>query len=116
MRVSRSHREAPAIAPGFSFLDTHSIRLERTLLGLLAGPAAASGLPGRRHPPVVLRAKLPRGRGAPLMAHRGGGRHTLLLEEIVGESQGRTKVLPAMGRPILGEVRDRFEGEVRISD
>ena len=41
MRVSRSHRNAPATAPGFSFSETNCTG---KLVGFLAGSTAAVGL------------------------------------------------------------------------
>lgn len=91
MRLSTSHREAPAIAPGFSFCETP---LYRFLLGCLPRPSTRPRLPHPRNLCEVLRPALRR--GLPALRAEDGSRGRL--EKLVGQGDsGGQKLVRASG-------------------
>src|ERR1017187_3971374 len=99
MRVSRSHREAPATAPGFSFSET-ILRPKRKLLGLFARPAPAVGLPLSVQIAEVIRSA-PGKRGLPAAGaeDRGIWRE----QQVVRQGYRCTEQLQSSLRPAFGK-------------
>jgi len=113
MRVFRSHREAPATVPGFSFSETYC---SGHLLGLLAGPAASVALTRCRHLAVVIYSKFTGRSAAALFAQDCRRVHALLLEKIINECQRRLEIVAAAGGTILRKIGRRLKNQIGISD